>query len=237
MKNFALRWLQASMSTVALGPKSPLNFFKYEEPNGISTHSRNEPEIVQLIVDHPAFLNTFTATAGLNPYSAYRVGVPTSLIKGKGAGDFDLILFGPTYPYNITCCEFKVVKITAGEGMKDDRNKMEGIGELYKQVNDRIKIGFHRTVAVIILHGDLQLRKTPNIVVKDYSPETYDEIARYVHSRFSAPEGCGLVLTRFDQPSGNLDSINFAACLLNSATPMEQKPIVTDRFSDLRNSR
>lgn len=236
MRNFARSWIQASISTVNLGPQAPVNFFKYEEPTGISTHSRHEPEIVRLIANNPAFLNTFTTAAGLNPYSAYRVGVHTSLVKGSGTGDFDLILYGPTYPYDITCCEFKVIKIIAGEDGRDQRNKLEGIEDLYKQAKDRLKIGFHRTVAAIILHGDLQQRKTPNIVVKDYALETYEVLAHYVYNRFSAPEGCGLVLTRFDQPSGNLDSINFAACLLNSATPMEQKPLVTDRFTDLRNS-
>ncbi|EMJ87279.1 hypothetical protein [Leptospira meyeri] len=229
-------WKGISQDAVELKTRmTSFNFF--DEGNDESTIiEQTENEILKQIFENKEYLKLILNEAEIKSYSHIFTNISTHHIFGEGGGDFDLILYSKNYPYNITCIEFKRVKIIANDSDSDKINKLSGVDTLFNQLSDRIKMGFHRVFGVIIIHSDLRNRKTTNTIFRSTSKDTSTKILYKINNTKSFPNQAGLLLARFEQPTGKKYSLNFKVGLVKSANLNTQNENLRQRFNNFLNA-
>lgn len=189
--------------------------FFAENANGAgSIHDEDEQTIVSIICRNPSYRDVLLSTIGVQAYSDLQTGVPRCAFdEGNRAGDFDMILAGPTYPVDLYCLEFKRIKIRAIDDERDHINKLAAIKKLYAQVKDRLDLGFSAVSAVIILQGDLIARPTGHFHSKDYAAHTTEDFWKEI-TKYHLPKEAGLVLIKYNRPlARNAGRQFFVKCL------------------------
>ncbi|MDI7219445.1 hypothetical protein QMN07_18320 [Leptospira santarosai] len=228
-------WKGFSVDSARLSSNERTYRFFNEGNDQYSILDLDENQIVNAICSNQNFLNLLLDKAGIRAYSAFFTNIERKAILNSGGGDFDLIVYGPGYPFKIACFEFKRVKITAIDSEVDKMNKFYGIETLLNQLEERVELGFYATFGVIILHSDLRNRKTPNTILRNYSQETYEKLSHEILKAGKLPKESGLLLIKYDQPTGKKYALNFFVSLFKPCEFMKQKDIIYDRFQDYLN--
>ncbi|EMJ48714.1 hypothetical protein [Leptospira santarosai] len=228
-------WKGFSVDSARLSSNERTYHFFNEGNDQYSILDLDENQIVSAICSNPNHLNLLLDTAGIIAYSAIIKNIERKAIFDAGGGDLDLIVYGPDYPFKIACFEFKRVKITAVDFEEDKINKISGIETLLNQLEERVKLGFYATFGVIILHSDLRKRRTPNTILRNYSQETYERLSYEILKDGKLPKESGLLLLKYDQPTGKRYALNFFVSLFKPCEFMKQKDRIYDRFHDYLN--
>jgi len=219
---------------ITLGTERKFSFFD-EGNETYTTHSLHEDDIVNIIYQNQDYLELILTEAGIKSSSHIFKHIPKKQIFGSGSGDFDLVIYGPSYPYEIISFEFKRIKVEAIDFENDNVNKLNGIDTLFNQLEERVKMGFFAVYGVIIIHSDLRERKTANTILRSQTLETSDRLFYEINNVKSFPKEAGLILLKFEQPTGKMNALNFKVGMLKYAMELNQKDEITDRFQTYLN--
>jgi hypothetical protein len=212
------------------------NFSFFDEGNETySTHSLHEDDIVNIIYQNQDYLELLLKEAGIKSPSVIFKHIPRKQIFGSGSGDFDLVIYGPNYPFQIISFEFKRIKVEAIDLESDNVNKLKGIDTLFNQLEERVKMGFYVVYGVIIIHSDLRERKSANTILRSQTLETTERLFYEINNIKSFPNEAGLILLKFEQPTGKEYALNFKVGILKYAMELMQKDEITDRFQNFLN--
>ncbi|MCW7471800.1 hypothetical protein [Leptospira kanakyensis] len=214
---------------LSLGQGGTFNFFN-EESGADTTLLLSEDDIVNLIHKDENFLNLLLEVSGIQYYSKALKHISKHKVLGSGSGDFDLVVYGPNYPFELISFEFKRIKVEALNYEKDKINKIKGIEKLFNQLEERVRMGFLAVYGVIIIHSDLRERKTANTILRSYTIETNERIFYQINSSNSFPTEAGLILLKFEQPTGKKYAINFKVGLVKLAEKLKENEEIKERF-------
>jgi len=160
--------------------------------------------------------------------------VPRNLLDPhRKEGDLDMVLGSHSDPPEIALLEFKRIKIKALDTYKDKQNKINGVSTLFHQIRERLSIGFSAVCGIIIVHGDLGNRESPNTILRNYTEESSNMLWEKISSELTGfPSEAGLVLVKFNHPTTEFKRTNFCALRLQAATKLKQSGRITDSFRD-----
>ncbi|TGL19731.1 hypothetical protein EHQ47_16680 [Leptospira bourretii] len=217
-----------------VGMQKSFNFF--EEGSGAqSILSLSEDQIVNIIQKNKNYLNLLLTEAGIQHYSKAIKHIPKYEVFGYGTGDFDLVIYGPTYPYELISFEFKRIKVEALDYNNDKVNKIGGIETLFNQLEERVKMGFHAVYGIIIIHSDLRERRTANTILRSHTLETNQKLFYEINSLKSFPTEAGLILMKYEQPTGKESAINFKVGRVKFAEKLRQNDETRVKFQNYLN--
>ncbi len=101
---------------------------------------------------------------------------PFILEQNSKPGDIDLILFDPQKPENAIAVEVKCVKFKTKENQSVTTNREKLISEGISQVNQYLKLGFHKTYLLVILLDESWEQAKPNSIFKETGLENAQKL-------------------------------------------------------------
>lgn len=106
--------------------------------------------------------------------------------------DLDILIVDSINPANTILLECKRIKVKIEEDQSERVNKKNDLKKLVSQVNDKIKIGFHKVYLTVLIVCDGRNKIATNILFNHASSKTLESI--YTHP----------YLEKLDPKAGNL---------------------------------
>lgn len=227
-----------SDSDVIQSSKTSYNLFDARPRGSDAVLDFTEQQLVSQIQCNHEMLELLLHECGFIHYSRCLANVPRYYLDtNRKNGDLDMVIAGPNFPPELAVLEFKRVKIRAIDSERDKSNKLNGIAELFNQLQDRVKLGFSITYGALIVHGDLGNRNTANTMLRHYARETNELLwDKLISESGNIPTEAGLVLVRLDYPTTEMRRKNFCVRLQKRAHVQPQSPRLTDMYIDFMNS-
>lgn len=151
----------------------------FEEPGYKSIRKFTESEIIDFIYKEK-FYHQLYKEMGLS--DSQRITIlreqkePFILKQNSKPGDLDLILFDPQKPENAIAVEVKCVKFKTSRNQVITINKEKSISEGITQVNEYLKLGFHKTYLLVILLDESWEQAKPNSIFKETGLENAQKL-------------------------------------------------------------
>lgn len=141
-----------------------------EEPEYKSIREFTESEIIDFIYKEN-FYHQLYKEIGLSDSQKITIlreqKAPFILNQNSKPGDLDLILHDPEEPEKAIALEVKCVKFKTHNDQVVTTNKEKSISEGITQINEYLKLGFHKTYLLVVLLDESWQQDKPNSISKE----------------------------------------------------------------------